>query len=227
VPKLASNSIGGLGVRVSGLGPIFLGAALAILPMIPAIAHGQPPNESASIEAPPPISAEIAGEPAVTIKMSDDDPMYDPPRIVIQSGQMVEWKNSGDVSHSVTDDPTKAMKAEDALLPRDAKPFFSGNVLPGGTYRHTFLVPGRYRYFCMTHEIDKMIGEVIVEPAGGPVPPHPGILGREAAPYKPAISINIPTPAPLPRQKPTYQSEPWRKLERARDLPGTTDDDEE
>src|SRR5271170_8407342 len=99
--------------------------------MIPVAAEGQPPDQSASVEAPPPMSAEIAGEPAITIKMSDDDPMYDPPRVVIQSGQIVEWKNSGDVSHSVTDDPTKAMKAEDALLPQYARPFFSGNVLPG------------------------------------------------------------------------------------------------
>ena len=157
--------------------------------------------------------------------MRDDDPMYQPPRIVIQAGQTVEWKNYGTVSHSATDDQTKAMNPEDALLPRSAKPFFSGNVLPGGTYRHTFLVPGRYRYFCMTHEVDKMIGEIIVEPAGGLPPTHPGILGRESAPRPPTISLSIPTPIATPARKPSFRSEPWRKMERTVEHPATTTDE--
>jgi plastocyanin len=224
VPKLASNSVGGPGVRVSGLGPILFATALAILPMTPATAVAQSSLQSASVAAgsagEEPIPADVAGEPAATIKMSDNDPMYEPPNLVVQAGQIVEWKNEGDVSHSVTDDPTKALKPEDSLLPHDAKPFFSGNVMPGRAYRHTFLIPGRYRYFCLTHEVDKMIGEILVEPPGGPPPAHPGILGREAAPYAPAISINIPTPAAAPTQKPAYHSQPWRKLERERELDG-------
>lgn len=211
-------------MRVSGLVVHIFAAALAILPMISASAQAQPPQQSASYEAP--IPAEIAGGPAATIKMSDDDPMYQPPSLVIQAGQTVEWKNYGMVSHSVTDDPTKAMKPEDSLLPRDAKPFFSGNVMPGRTYEHTFLIPGRYRYFCLTHEVDKMIGEIIVEPPGGSPPSHPGILGREAEPYKPAISISIPTPLATPNRKPTFASEPWRKLERSVEQPPADDQDD-
>ena len=211
-------------MRVSGLVPCILAAALAILPMIPGAAEAQPPQQSASYEVP--IPAEVAGEPAATIKMSDDDPMYQPPSIVIQAGQIVEWKNYGMVSHSVTDDPTKAMKPEDSLLPRNAKPFFSGNVMPGRRYQHTFLIPGRYRYFCVTHEIDKMIGEIIVEPPGGSPPSHPGILGRAGEPYKPAISISIPTPVATPNRKPTFASEPWRKLERAVEQPPAEDEDD-
>jgi plastocyanin len=205
------------------LGPIFFATALAILPMTYATAAAQPPVQSASAEANEPIQADLAGEPAATIKMSDNDPMYEPPNLVVQVGQIVEWKNSGDVSHSVTDDPTKALKPEDSLLPHNAKPFFSGNIMPGQTYRHTFLIPGRYRYFCLTHEVDKMIGEVLVEPPGGPPPAHPGILGREAAPYAPALSITIPTPVATPAHKPGYRSQPWRKLER--EEPAGADDD--
>lgn len=209
---------------VSGLMPYAFAAALAILPIIAAAARAQPPSQSASAEEP--IPAEIAGEPAVTIKMNDDDPMYEPPSVVIQAGQIVEWKNYGMVSHSVTDDPTKAMKPEDSLLPHSAKPFFSGNVMPGRAYQHTFLVPGRYRYFCLTHEVDKMIGEIIVEPPEGHPPSHPGIAGREAAPYKPAISISIPTPVATPSRKPSFASEPWRKLERSVEQPPAADDDD-
>ncbi|QBQ54317.1 plastocyanin/azurin family copper-binding protein [Nitrosococcus wardiae] len=32
---------------------------------------------------------------------------------------------------------------------------------PGGTYRHTFTVPGTYRYFCIPHEAQGMMGETV------------------------------------------------------------------
>ena len=220
--KLAIKSMGGHEVRANGLVALVLAGTLAILPSSPFAAAVQPPDQSSSVEVPIP-AATTAG-PAVTIKMQDDDPMYLPPSIVIQAGQTIEWKNYGAVSHSVTDDQTKAMKAEDALLPHGAKPFFSGNVLPGGTYRHNFLIPGRYRYFCMTHEVDKMIGEVTVEPAGGPPPSHPGIVGRASAPPPPPISLSIPTPVATPANNPSFRSEPWRKMERAVEPPATTND---
>lgn len=103
--------------------------------------------------------------PIQIVRMSDDDPMYRPSRIQISTGQTVEWQNDGQVSHSVTDDPARANKPGDALLPLGVPPFNSGNVMPSGRFRHTFSKPGRYRYFCLTHEGDKMIGEVVVEPS--------------------------------------------------------------
>src|SRR5207248_84112 len=103
--------------------------------------------------------------PIWIVKMNDDDPMYRPSTIQVGLGQTVEWENDGQVSHSVTDDPARADKPGDALLPYGVKPFGSGNVLPGGRFRYSFTQPGRYRYFCLTHEGDKMIGEVIVEPS--------------------------------------------------------------
>jgi plastocyanin len=107
--------------------------------------------------------------PIQIVKMNDDDPMYQPTIIQITAGQTIKWENDGQVSHSVTDDPARANKPGDALVPAGAKPFNSGNVMPGGTYRHTFTLPGRYRYFCLTHEADKMIGEIMVVP---PPPPQ-------------------------------------------------------
>ncbi len=53
----------------------------------------------------------------------------------------------------------------DVALPVGAKPFNSGNLKPGQAYRHTFTVPGRYRYFCVPHEGAGMIGEVVVRGA--------------------------------------------------------------
>lgn len=96
--------------------------------------------------------------------MSDDAPMYQPNSIVIRAGQTVEWLNAGMVSHSVVDDPARAGKADDVALPNGAKTFASGNVMPGAKFRHTFTTPGTYRYFCSSHEMDEMIGEVVVQP---------------------------------------------------------------
>ena len=108
------------------------------------------------------------GPPIQIVKMNDDEPMYSPSSVNISAGQTIEWENDGQVSHSVIDDPTRANQPADALLPAGVTPFNSGNVMPGGKFRHTFNQPGRYRYFCQTHEGDKMIGEVIVAPAASP-----------------------------------------------------------
>jgi plastocyanin len=76
----------------------------------------------------------------------------------------VEWRNTGGVSHSVTDDPSHAANKDDAARPTGAAPFNSGSIMPGGSFRHTFDMPGKYRYFCMSHENDHMIGEITVLP---------------------------------------------------------------
>src|SRR5689334_24171755 len=81
--------------------------------------------------------------PVWIVKMSDDDPMYRPSSIQINAGQTVEWENDGQVSRSVTDNPARAYQLNDVLLPALVTPFNSGNVLPGGRFRHTFTKPGR------------------------------------------------------------------------------------
>jgi plastocyanin len=123
-----------------------------------------PQRISKARPAPPPVTPSEGGGPAPVqiVKMNDDDPMYRPTSIQITTGQTVEWENDGQVSHSVTDDPGRAQNLADVLLPAEVRPFNSGNVMPGGHFRHTFTQPGRYRYFCLTHEGDKMVGEVIV-----------------------------------------------------------------
>lgn len=129
--------------------------------------------------------------PVRIVQMNDDMPMYQPNNIVIIAGQTVEWHNNGQVSHSVVDDASRASKPDDALVPSGVHSFSSGNVMPGGTYRHTFTVPGRYRYFCMSHEVDDMVGEITVRPA--------------PAGAEPLIS--------------QAKSQPWKTLERSSDAP--------
>jgi len=128
----------------------------------------------------------LPGAPVQIVKMNDNEPMYQPSNIRILVDQTVEWQNNGQVSHSVTDDPRRATNPMDALLPHDVQPFYSGNVMPGGSYRHSFTRPGRYRYFCVNHEVDNMVGEIIVVAPAAPVvaakPPVPANYSTTAAP---------------------------------------------
>ena len=140
-----------------------LAAALAILPLDP-VARAA---DLLAVKPPVPSTAAKPSDlaaPVAIVKMNDDDPMYRPDSIIILAGQTVEWRNGGAVSHSVTDDPARADNPDDAARPAGTPPFNSGSIMPGGSYRHTFDTPGKYRYFCLSHEIDHMIGEITVRP---------------------------------------------------------------
>ena len=182
MPIFATNSARGPGVSAS-LRDIALVVMVSLLAMTWAnFANANPPDTPASVRATsteevPSLHAEIGG-PTAIIKMSDDNPMYQPNSILIRAGQTVEWLNTGQVSHSVVDDPAKAAKANDVAIPTGVPTFASGNVMPGGKYRHTFLTPGTYRYFCMSHEVDSMVGEIIVQP------PTPDEAARVASQLK-------------------------------------------
>ena len=102
---------------------------------------------------------------ALVIKMSDGK--YDPSPATVKVGDTVEWQNTGTLAHTVTDDPRLVKEKGDAVLPEGAKPFHSGKIQPGGTFRHTFTAAGTYKYFCVPHEHKGMLGTLIVEPAGG------------------------------------------------------------
>lgn len=98
----------------------------------------------------------------VTIEITDML-TYIPNMITINAGDTIEWKNNSLLVHTVTADPKLAAKPDNVNLPKEAKPFDSGDIVPGGIYRHKFNVQGHYRYFCKPHEGAGMIGEVIVK----------------------------------------------------------------
>jgi plastocyanin len=100
--------------------------------------------------------------PAVVVKMTDKPPMYQPLKVTVKVGQSVEWINNAQTLHSVTTDPDSAQKPTDVSSPPGAKPFDSGFMKPGATFDYTFTVPGIYKYLCLPHEKDGMIGWVIV-----------------------------------------------------------------
>ena len=99
----------------------------------------------------------------VTVRMTDAL-RFKPARITIHAGDTVEWKNTSSIVHTVTADAHRAQKGTKVVLPAGAAPFDSGNIKAGDSYRHTFTVPGTYKYICVPHAELGMTGEVVVEP---------------------------------------------------------------
>ncbi|MBF6560869.1 MAG: hypothetical protein IVW56_11295 [Candidatus Binataceae bacterium] len=100
--------------------------------------------------------------PALVIKMTDKPPMYEPTKATVKVGDTVEWVNDAKTLHSVTADPDSAQKPGDVSLPPGAQPFDSGFMQPGATFDYTFKVAGTYKYLCLPHEKDGMIGYLVV-----------------------------------------------------------------
>ena len=108
------------------------------------------------------MAAAAQSEPAATVRMTGDL-MFEPPTVTVPAGSTVRWENTSSVPHTATADPSQAADPEHVELPEGAEPFDSGIIQPGGSYSHTFTVPGRYQYFCISHEAAGMIGTVVVE----------------------------------------------------------------
>jgi plastocyanin len=117
----------------------------------------------------------------VTVRMTDGL-KFKPARITIHAGDTVKWQNTSSFVHTVTADAHRAPEGTKVVLPSGAGPFDSGNIKPGDSYRHTFTMPGTYKYICVPHAELGMTGEVIVEPRAAttahphteapPQPPH-------------------------------------------------------
>lgn len=109
-----------------------------------------------------PSNRALAAGQTVVVTMTDKPPAYVPPKLTVKVGTTVLWKNTGQALHDVTTDASKAQNKSDVSLPPGAKPFDSGFMPPGTSWSYTFAVPGKYKYACIPHEKDHMIGEVTV-----------------------------------------------------------------
>jgi plastocyanin len=105
----------------------------------------------------------IAAAKTVEVKMTDTPPKFVPETVTIHKGDTVEWINNAASLHSVTTNPAVAQDPKDVSLPAGAKPFDSGFMTPGAKWSYTFTVPGTYKYLCLPHEKDHMIGIVVVK----------------------------------------------------------------
>jgi plastocyanin len=106
-------------------------------------------------EPPPP-----AVDQTVTMGFTD----FRPATVRIRTGQTVQWRNTSPIGHTVTADPSHVKNPANVALPDGAEPFHSGNIAAGEVWQRTFTIPGTYRYVCLPHEQQGMIGTVIVDP---------------------------------------------------------------
>ena len=105
----------------------------------------------------------LAQSANILVRMTDEF-RYEPESVTVRVGDTVEWVNFGRlIGHTVTADPHESLQPQHVVLPPGAEAFDSGLLPPGESFRHTFTVPGRYVYFCESHEAEGMVGEVIVE----------------------------------------------------------------
>ena len=101
-------------------------------------------------------------EHRATVRMEQNS--YSPGTVTIHAGQTVTWTNQTQSPHTVVLSTEAATNPKDVKIPAAARPFDSGKIPPGGSFSHSFPVPGTYKYFCSLHEGDGMVGEIIVRP---------------------------------------------------------------
>lgn len=109
-----------------------------------------------------PLTSGYASAATVEVKMTDTPPVYVPAKLTVKSGDTVKWTNNAQTLHTVTADAAKAVDKSDVQLPKGVAPFDSGFMMPGNNFSYTFKTPGQYKYFCIPHEKDGMIGYVTV-----------------------------------------------------------------
>lgn len=105
---------------------------------------------------------------ADVIAGADGRNVFEPAELTVQVGDSVTW-GFASAGHNVC---CRADDNDKAGLPADAKGFASyspnespdGSFVPrGGTYEHTFDVPGQYDYVCIPHDDLGMVGTINVE----------------------------------------------------------------
>jgi plastocyanin len=114
-----------------------------------------------------------------------------PNTITIHSADTITWTNSTSIPHTVS--IPKAGQTPPAGPPNPAPVggnvfdnsayISSGFITKGKTYSVRFTRPGTYKYYCLVHQ-PEMIGEIIVIPAGMPLP-------QSATQYAAAASADL------------------------------------
>ncbi len=146
-----------LAAACASSGTTTTGAAPTTRPAAPATSAPSGGKAASATSAP---SGAAAGGATVTMT---DQLKFEPATLTISKGTKVTWRNTGQVAHTVTDDPSKAADKSHAALPSGAQPWDSGMINAGQEYSRTFDVPGTYKYFCIPHEAAGMVGTIIVQ----------------------------------------------------------------
>ncbi len=116
---------------------------------------GDEPTATATAEA-----GDASGAPVVDMT---DALKFEPQEITVSVGDRVQWRNVGNIAHTVTTDPSKVADPDGVSVPKGVKSWDSGLLGADETFSRTFRQPGTYEYVCIPHEGARMVGTVIVE----------------------------------------------------------------
>lgn len=109
---------------------------------------------------------EAAGESQVVIKMQGtprgERVWFDPKGIAVDPGTTITFVNQDPGnSHTVTAYHPEYFDRV-RRMPKAAKPFGSGHLLPNQKFSLTLTIPGVYDYYCVPHEMAAMVGRIVV-----------------------------------------------------------------
>lgn len=116
-----------------------------------------------------------------------------PHTITIHTGDTIVWHNPTSIPHTVSipiagqappPGPPNPAQVGGARFTNN-KYISSGFLMKGHSYSVTFPRPGTYAYYCLVHQ-PEMIGEIVVKPAGKPLP-------MTAAQYAAAAAADLTT----------------------------------
>jgi plastocyanin len=137
------------------------------------------PESSTGTSGPCPgkFAASGLGTPAITVDATDNL-VFDPATSSVGTGQVIEWKNTGSVEHTVTFSGALACLSDDTLD-------------PGGTWEVEFNSPGTIHYICTIHA-PNMAGVLTVTGSAAP----PATSASASASASPAAGATGATPSP-------------------------------
>jgi len=92
----------------------------------------------------------VPGNPQILLL--DREPFYSPPSVILQPGQIIQWKNQSMQSHTIT---------HDGCGQRYGCAFHSGHLHPGEEFTVRDLAAGTYPYHCNIHPF--MRGVIVVD----------------------------------------------------------------
>src|SRR6202035_3194942 len=82
---------------------------------------------------------------------------FDPAMQKVTVGEIVEWKNTGQVQHNIIfSDNTSSVD----LAPHSEPALNDVSLLPGGAWQVKFTIAGTYSYLCTLHA--GMVGTIVV-----------------------------------------------------------------
>jgi plastocyanin len=107
----------------------------------------------------------MAGDASVVKVRMTVNKKFVPATVTIKVGDSVEWIADDPFhQHSVTTDASQVEDRKLVQIPLGAKPFNSGLIEPGKSFRYRFTVTGTYKYVCSPHEQSNMVGTIVVTP---------------------------------------------------------------